>query len=186
MYLEILNNDMVGFYNTTARNMLAHLFLYYDSITTVELEHNFENMRKAWDPQQPVETLFKQIQDGVYHAEAGGIAIIEAQKLTTTYTKVVSTGNLHSACCRWNERNPQDKTLKNFNIHFAMAYHQHKQIQGGSAVTSRYSNASVAQPTDDDLAEAAIDAFANLATATTVDRAIVATLTDANSLLAKQ
>jgi hypothetical protein len=36
------------------------------------------------------------------------------------------------------------------------------------------------------LAEAAIDAFANLESATAVDRAIVATLTEANSRLAKQ
>jgi hypothetical protein len=58
MYLGILNNDMVGFANTTARDMLVHLFLSYGSITTVNLEHNWENMRKAWDPQQPVESLF--------------------------------------------------------------------------------------------------------------------------------
>jgi hypothetical protein len=59
MYLEMLNNDMVGFANTTARKILEHLFLSYDSIIAVDLEHNFENMRKAWDPQQHVETLFK-------------------------------------------------------------------------------------------------------------------------------
>jgi hypothetical protein len=69
MYLEILNNDMAGFANTTARDMLDHLFLSYGSITTVDLEHNWENMRKAWDPQQPVESLFKQIQDCVDYAE---------------------------------------------------------------------------------------------------------------------
>jgi hypothetical protein len=27
------------------------------------LKINFEHMRRAWDPQQPVESLFKQIQD---------------------------------------------------------------------------------------------------------------------------
>jgi hypothetical protein len=59
MYLEIINNDMVGFSSTTARDMLGHLFLSYGSITALYLEHNFENMCKAWDPQQPLETLFK-------------------------------------------------------------------------------------------------------------------------------
>jgi hypothetical protein len=68
MYLEILNNDMVGFSNTTAREMLEHLFLSYGSITAVDLERNFENMRKAWDHQKPVKTLFKQIQDCVDYA----------------------------------------------------------------------------------------------------------------------
>jgi hypothetical protein len=70
MYIEILNDDLVGFANTTSRYMLDHFFLYYCSITSVDIEQNFENMRKAWDPQQPVETLFKQIQDCVDFAEA--------------------------------------------------------------------------------------------------------------------
>jgi hypothetical protein len=52
---------MVGFANITSREMLDRLFLTYGNIATVDLENNFEQMRKAWDPQQPVETLFKQI-----------------------------------------------------------------------------------------------------------------------------
>jgi hypothetical protein len=51
MYIEILNDDFVGFSNTTPRYMLDHLFLSYGSITTVYIEQNFENMRKEWDPQ---------------------------------------------------------------------------------------------------------------------------------------
>jgi hypothetical protein len=49
---------MVGFANIYSREMLDHLFPTYGSITSVDLEHNFEQMRKTWDPQQPVETLF--------------------------------------------------------------------------------------------------------------------------------
>jgi hypothetical protein len=63
MYLEILNDNMVGYANISARDMLEHLFETYGNITAVDLEINFEHMRQAWDPQQPVETLFKQIQD---------------------------------------------------------------------------------------------------------------------------
>jgi hypothetical protein len=129
MYPEILNNDMFGFANTTASDILEHLFLSYGSITVGDLKHNFENMQKAWDPQQPVETRFKQIQDCVDYAEAGGITISEAQKLTTEYDKIFSTGNFHSDCHRWNKRNPQYQTWNNFKIHFATAYCQHKQMQ---------------------------------------------------------
>jgi hypothetical protein len=63
MYLEILNDNMVGYVNISARDMLDHLFETYDNITAVDLEINFEHMHRAWDPHQPVETLFKQIQD---------------------------------------------------------------------------------------------------------------------------
>jgi hypothetical protein len=88
MYIEILNDDLVGFANTTSRDMLDHLFLSYVSITEIDIEQNFENMRKAWDTQQPVETLFKQIQDCVDLAEAGGDAIGAAQKLSSAYSKI--------------------------------------------------------------------------------------------------
>jgi hypothetical protein len=75
MYIDILNDDLVGFANTTSRDTLDHLFLSYGSITGVDIEQTFEKMRKAWDPQQPVETLLKQIQDCVDFSEVGGVAI---------------------------------------------------------------------------------------------------------------
>jgi hypothetical protein len=59
-------------------------------------------------------------------------------------------------------------------------------MQGGAAAASGCANEVVAQPADEDLAGADIDAFFNLATATEVDRVIVATLTEANSRLTKQ
>jgi hypothetical protein len=49
-----------------------------------------------------------------------------------------------------------------------------------------YANAEVTQIGEDDLAEQALGAFANLATATAVDRGVVAQLTESNSRLAKQ
>jgi hypothetical protein len=54
MYLEILNENMVGYANISARDMLDHLFETYGNIAAVDLEINFEHMRRAWDPQQPV------------------------------------------------------------------------------------------------------------------------------------
>jgi hypothetical protein len=70
MYLDILNYNMVGFETIAAREMLDHLFLTYGNIIAIDLENNFEQIRKAWDPQQPVETLFKQIQDCADFLEA--------------------------------------------------------------------------------------------------------------------
>jgi hypothetical protein len=75
MYLDVLNDNMVGFANISARDMLEHLFSTYGNITVVDLEINCEHMRRAWDPQQPVESLFKQIQDCADYYEAGGVLI---------------------------------------------------------------------------------------------------------------
>jgi hypothetical protein len=62
MYLDISNDNMVGYANISARGMLDHLFETYINISVVDLEINFEHTRRAWDPQQPVESLFKKIQ----------------------------------------------------------------------------------------------------------------------------
>jgi hypothetical protein len=75
MYLDVLNDSMVRFSNISARDMLDHLSSTYGNITAVDLEINFENMRRAWDPQQPVESLFKQIQDCADYSEVGGVLI---------------------------------------------------------------------------------------------------------------
>jgi hypothetical protein len=167
MYLEILNDDMVRFANITAREMLDHLFMSYGNITAVDLENNFEQMRRAWDPQQPVESLFKQIQDCANYSEAGGVLIGHPKKINVGYAKIFSTGHFMSACRRWNEKPKVKKTWAHFKTHFAAAHRQHKQMQGEYAATSGYhtSNATVGQ-TEERMAEATIGALANLATAT--------------------
>jgi hypothetical protein len=162
------------------------LFLSYGSITAVDIEKNFENMRKAWDPQQPVETLFKKIQDCVEFEEAGGVAIGLAQKLSSAYSKIFKSGKFNSACRRWDEKLEADKTWNNFKIHFAAAYRQHRKIQGETVGAQGFANAAVNQTSEYDLAEQALGAFANLATATAVDRGVVAQLAESNSHLAEQ
>jgi hypothetical protein len=60
-------------------------------------------------------------------------------------------------------------------------------MQGESAATAGYhsANATITQ-NEDQMAEATIGAFENLATATAADRGVVEALTQANSRLAKQ
>jgi hypothetical protein len=110
MCLEIINYDMVGFAKITAWEMLDHLFLTYGNITAMDLENNFEKMQRAWDPQQPVESLFKQIQDCAAYSEAGGVIIGHPQQINVGHAKIFSTGYFTSACRRWNE-NPTLRKL---------------------------------------------------------------------------
>jgi hypothetical protein len=115
MYLEILNENMVGYANISARGMLDHLFETYGNITAVDLEINFEHMRRAWDPQQPVESLFKQIQDCANYYEAGGVLIGHPQQIKVGYAKIFSTSHFMSACRRWNEKHTIEKLGRNSN-----------------------------------------------------------------------
>jgi hypothetical protein len=110
MYLDILNDNMVGYANISARGMLDHLFEIYGNIIAVNLEINFEHMHQAWDLQQPVETLFKQIQDCVDYSEAGGVLIGHPQQINVRYAKIFAIGHFMSACRRWNKKPTIEKT----------------------------------------------------------------------------
>jgi hypothetical protein len=187
MYLEILNYNMVGYANISARDMLDHLFEAYGNITAVELEINFEHMRRAWDPRQPVESLFKQIQDCADYSEAGGVPIGPSQQINVGYANIFATGQFMSACRRWNEKPAAGKTWIHFKSHFAAAHRQHKQMKGETAAHAGFHSANAAMTqTDDHMAEATIGALANLATATAADRGVVEALTQANARLVKQ
>jgi hypothetical protein len=187
MYLDILNDNMVGYTNISARDMLDQLFDTYINITAVDLEISFEHMRQSWDPQHPVESLFKKIQDCADYSEAGGFLIGHPQQINVGYAKIFATGHFMSACGRWNEKHLIEKTWTQFKSHFAAAHSQHMQMQGESSATAGYhsANAAVGQ-NEDQMDEATIGALANLATATTADRGVVATLTQANTCLVKQ
>jgi hypothetical protein len=90
--LEVLNENMVGFDKISSRDMVDHLCSNYGNITAVDLEINFEHMRRAWDSQQPVGSLFKQIQDCADYSEAGGVLMDTHIKSTLATPKYLQLG----------------------------------------------------------------------------------------------
>jgi hypothetical protein len=141
IYLDILNDKMMGYANISARYMLDHLFETYC---------NFEHMRRAWDPQQPVESLLKQIQDCADYSEAGGVLIGNPQQINVGYAQIFATGHFMSACSRWNEKHTIEKTWTQFKSHFATAHSQHKQMQEESAATAGCHSANSAVTHNED------------------------------------
>jgi hypothetical protein len=115
IYLDILNDNMVGYANISSIYMLDHLFETYGNITAVDLEINFEHMRRAWDHQQPIESLFKQIQDCAEYYEAGGVIIGHPQYIKVGYAKIFGTCHFMSACRRWRNM-PSKKLGHNSNL----------------------------------------------------------------------
>jgi hypothetical protein len=150
MYLDILNDKMVGYANISAIDMLDRLFETYRSITAVDLEINFEPMRRDWDPQQPVESLFKQIQDCADYSEAGGVLIGHPQQIKVGYATIFATCHFMSACRRWNEKATVEKTWTHFKSHFAAAHRQHKQMQGECAAIAGYHSENAAVTHNED------------------------------------
>jgi hypothetical protein len=144
------------------------------------LEINFEHMRRAWDPQQTVETLFKQIQDCADYSEAGGFPIGPSQQINIGFANIFATGHFMSACRRWNKKPAADKSGTHFKSHFAASHRQHKQMQGETAADAGYLSANSAMTHNEDQMDKELE------TATASDRGVVAALTQANSRLVKQ
>jgi hypothetical protein len=63
IYLNALSNEVVGYANCTSLDLLTHLLTFYAMIAPTELTQNYERLNTPYDPNQPIEMLFQQIQD---------------------------------------------------------------------------------------------------------------------------
>jgi hypothetical protein len=70
-YLNALSDEIVGYANCTSLQRLTHLLTYYSMISPTELTQNYERLNTPYDPSQPIEMLFQQIQDARAFAVAG-------------------------------------------------------------------------------------------------------------------
>jgi hypothetical protein len=185
-YLNALSDKIVGYANCTSLQILTHLLTYYAMIASTELTHNYERLNKPYDRNQPIETLFQQIQDVRAFTVAGGQPYGAAMIVNFAYTLVFNTGLFPDACRAWQSRAIAAKTWAQFKIDFATA-HRELRLTNQTAQQSGFHSANmmIEQGRDDSMQETA-EAIAQLATATASDRGTVATLTTTNAKLANQ
>jgi hypothetical protein len=77
-------------------------------IAPTELTQNYERLNTPYDPNQPIELLFQQIQDARSFAVAGGQPYGAAMIVNVAYTLVFSTVLFTNACQVWQS----DKQIK--------------------------------------------------------------------------
>jgi hypothetical protein len=73
-------------------------------IAPTELTQNYEHLNTPYDPNQPIETLFQQIQDARACAIAGGQPYGATMIVNVAYTLVFNTGLFPDACRAWQSR----------------------------------------------------------------------------------
>jgi hypothetical protein len=123
-YLNALSDEVVGYANCTSLDILTHLLTYYAMIAPTELTHNYERLNTPYDPNQPIETLFQQIQDARAFAVAGGQPYGAAMIINVAYTLVFNTGLYPNACHAWQSRAVATKTWDQFKINFSTAHRE--------------------------------------------------------------
>jgi hypothetical protein len=185
-YLNALSDEIVGYANCRSLQLLIHLLAYYAMIAPTELTQNYERLNTPYDPNQPIETIFQQIQDARSFAVAGGQPYGNAMIINVTYTLVFNTGLFPDSCRAWQSRAIAGKTWSKFKIDFATA-HREFRLTNQTAQQSGFHSANmmIEQHRPKSMNETA-EAIAQLATATASDRSTVATLTTTNGKLASQ
>jgi hypothetical protein len=155
-------------------------------ISTIELTQNYERLNAPYNPNQPIETLFKQVQDDRASAFTGGQPYGAAMIVNVAYTLVFNTGLFPDACRAWQSRAIAVKTWEQFKIDFATA-HREFRLTNQTAHQSGFNSANMMiEHGREETMQDTVDTIAQLATATASDRGNVATLTTTNAKLATQ
>jgi hypothetical protein len=159
----------------------------YGFINPTQLADNYNKMTAPINFQDPIETMFKQIDDDVCYAKAGMQPYMEAQYVNIAFLFILNTGATPDACKEWQCRTPVNQTVADCQREFARAQREQRII----SVTEwrRLSHFKCCRglcqnslPADGGF----VTAMANLATATSADRETVATLTKAIATLTEQ
>jgi hypothetical protein len=89
-------------------------------IAPTEPTQNYERLNTPYDPNQPIENLFQQIQDAQAFVVAGGQSYGDAMIVSVAFTLVFNTRLYHDACRAWQARVVADKTWMQFKCNFTV------------------------------------------------------------------
>jgi hypothetical protein len=185
-YLNALSDEIVGYANCMSLQLLTHLLTYYAMIAPTELTQNYERLNAPYYPNQPIETLFQQIQDARAFAVAGGQPYGAAMIVNMAYTLVFNTGLFPDACRAWQSRAIAGKTWAQFKLDFATAHREFRLTYQTAQQSGFHSANMMIEQGREETMQDTINAIAQLATSTASDRGTVATLTTTNAKLATQ
>jgi hypothetical protein len=185
-YLNALSDEIVGYANCTSLQLLTHLLTYYSMIAPTELTQNYERLNAPYDPNQPIEMLFQQVQDARSFAVAGGQPYSAAMIVNVAYTLVLNTGLFPNAWRAWQSRAIAGNTWAQFKIDFVTAYREFRLTNQTAQQSGFHSANMMIEQGREETMQDTIDVISQLATATASDRGTVATLTTTNAKLATQ
>jgi hypothetical protein len=138
--------------------------------------------------QDPIETLFKKIEEGGRYANSGLQPYMEAQYFNIALLLILNTGSIPDGCRDWQRRTPADQTWADFLREFYRTPREQRIIPS-TASGAGYHTANIAEhhePTPMPANAGFVITIANLSTTTSADRETVATLTREIATLADQ
>ena len=119
-----MRNSLIGYANVTTRSLIKFLYQAYGNITSTQISYNDRKLRTPYDPNQPIEVLYEQINNAVAFAEAAEAAdnAYTGKKIVSiSYDIIFQTGIYADDCKLWRKKDKADKTWPEFKLYFTAA-----------------------------------------------------------------
>ena len=113
-----------GCSGSSTLDLLTRLYKTYTIISNAEWIANNKRFRKAYSPTDPIEVIWRQIDDPVAYPNAGSTPYSTKQVVDNTYQIVFNTGIFAADFREWNKRAAVDKTLPNIKVFFVAAHRE--------------------------------------------------------------
>ena len=118
IYIDALSDPDYGFTAVTCLTMLQHLKSAYGTISIADRHANHQRMVAPWHPPTPIESLFKQLTEGMRLAKAGDEPMVDSQVARIGYNIILRTGVFTDACREWRLKTLEHQTFSEFQQHF--------------------------------------------------------------------
>ena len=140
MYFTSLKNTYTGFSNVSTLDILTHLHSTYGRIKANDLKSNTEKMTSEWNPTNPIENVFKQIEDGQLYASCGNVPFSDLQLVNMAHNIITDAGIMTKACKEWVKRPLQHRIWPHFKLHFSEAYSEYEEFDQNSNINQYAAN----------------------------------------------
>ena len=159
-------------------DLLTHIYETYTVILNANWLANNKRFCEPYLPTVPIEASWRQIDDAVAYANAVSTTYSSKQVVDNMYQLVFNTGIFVADCREWNKRAADDKTLPHLKVFFVDAHREWRlSLRNDTGTTYGTAHNVAAHPDDGYLQQETVDAIANLATATEINRSAIAQLT---------
>ena len=145
-YLAILADDTMGYADVTCAEMLVHLFATYSSVTADDLQANRDSLSKEWNPDEPLEALFKRIQTAQKFATANNDTITDKAAINQTLLAIEATKVFQTACEKWRDKDEATQTMTTFQTHFTKANKERRRQLTAQTAGYHSANATTSTP----------------------------------------
>jgi hypothetical protein len=120
IYIEELQDPVLGFSTVTTRQLLQHLDDNYGKVTARDLARNMDQMNQPWTGEQPIENLWIQIQRAKIYA-ANHDPITDKTAIRAAVNNLKATGLFTDDIKAWENKPIDDQTWIALKQHFNQA-----------------------------------------------------------------